>query len=585
MVPTKRHYTKLEDALNDAYTVDKLKKLAKQIGKKVPQRKAEIINHITTNLFNNLEQIVSRMKPLEKMALSEAVHNWNGQLFYRRFQAKYGGYLFGEDEEQPSGLHWYKKKTKLLEIFFIEYNLPKDLQKKLKQFIPPPATEKIHYTSLPEGNPIEHNNLEITVRETAHAALMNLNRLLVHVSEGKIKVSQKTGRATAATVKKISGELYDGDFYESKDDIGPMQAFSWPLLLQGGGLAKLDGKGLKLTRSGTMALKKNLPAAIKTMWKKWEKSKLIDEFSRVTAVKGQKSAKGRAMTSPIHRRPVINEALSCLEPGKWVAMDEMDRFMTSQNYVFSMTNYDWKLYFVSLEYGALEYFDTGALLNFRYLLIYFFEYCATLGLLDVAYQHPKNARPDYQSCWGAEDEPYLSHCDGLMYIRLNDLGAYVLGLTNEYSILNENEYIIQDADIVYTGKEIAPAEQSIQLDRFTIQQESNRWRISMDSLINAVKAGETINEIDKFINKLTSNKPKPVIDDLLKEIHRRSKAVVKKGDVTLLECHVEIRKQILTDKVLRHLCLPAGDRYIVVLPNKEERFAAYLEKLGIIIGI
>ena len=116
------------------------------------------------------------------------------------------------------------------------------------------------------------------------------------------------------------------------------------------------------------------------------------------------------MASPIHRRPVINQALARLEPGKWVAMDEMDRFMASEDYTFSMINLDWKLYFGTLEYGALAYFDSHSLLNFRYLLIYFFEYCATLGLLDVAYLTPTAMVSTLKFCKGtARRAPTVSN--------------------------------------------------------------------------------------------------------------------------------------------------------------------------------
>lgn len=566
--------------------VDELKKLAALLGKGIPARKADIIDFITTRLFDNLEEIVSKLKPLEVKALAEAIHNWNGTLHYQRFQAKYDGYLFGEDEKSSGRFNRYERKPRLIELFFLNRCIPDDLRERLEPFIPPPKTEKITYTTLPKGEMIRHDEMELTVRETAHAALINLNTLLTWIMEGNIKVSEKTGRATAATIKKISAELYDGDFYDDDDDdeVGPMQAFAWPLLLQGGGLAKADGKALTLSRKGTAAMKKELADAIKTIFQQWEKTKLIDEYSRVSAVKGQKAAKGRAMTSPIHRRPVINLALARLEPGKWVAMDEMNRFMASEDYTFSMINLDWKLYFGTLEYGALAYFDSRSLLNFRYLLIYFFEYCATLGLLDVAYQHPTDARPDYRSCWGAEDEPYLSHCDGLMYIRLNDLGAYVLGLSSAYKPLEEDAYVIEAADILFQGKGIPSPEQTLQLDKFAVQQEQNRWRITLDSLMNAVKAGETIKGIDTFITALTGQKEKNEIDALLKQVERRSNAVVKKGEVTLLECHMEIRKQILTDKTLSRLCLPAGERHIVILPEKDEAFAAALEGLGVIVG-
>lgn len=244
----------LKNLLNNR-NVDELKKLAALLGKGIPARKADIIDFITTQLFDNLEEIVSKLKPLEINALAEAIHNWNGTLHYHRFQAKYNGYLFGEDEKSSSGrFNRYERKARLIELFFLNLRIPDDLRERLERFIPPPKTEKITYTTLPKGEMIRHDKMELTVRETAHAALINLNTLLTWVTEGKIKASEKTGRATAATIKKISAELYDGDFYGDEDEVGPMQAFAWPLLLQGGGLARADGKALTLSRNGTAAM-------------------------------------------------------------------------------------------------------------------------------------------------------------------------------------------------------------------------------------------------------------------------------------------------------------------------------------------
>jgi len=101
--------------------------------------------------------------------------------------------------------------------------------------------------------------------------------------------------------------------------------------------------------------------------------------------------------------------------------------MISEDYIFEMTNYDWKLYIGDPNYGNLNYCETWPLLQLRYMLIYFFEYCATLGIIDVAYKEPHFARDEFRSCWGADDASFLSSCDGLMQIRINDLGAYVLG--------------------------------------------------------------------------------------------------------------------------------------------------------------
>jgi len=563
------NYKTLKEALNDVYRVDTLKTLAKHIGKNTPLRKAEIIDHITSIMFNDLRGIVSKMKPMAINALSEAVHNWDGVFEDQQFHAKYEASPFGSAGRS-------RGEIDILYLFFINNKIPENLFQRLKKFIPTPKEEKINYCEQPKEQ-------DFTVRETAHAALINLNMLLTMVKEEKIKVSEKTGRATAATMKKISGGLCDGDFYDD-DEIGHMQPFSWPLLLQGGGLAKTDGKLLKLTGAGNKALKKNLAEGIRNIWKKWEKTKIIDEYSRVTAVKGQKSAKGRTMTSPVRRRPEINAAMGFLEPGRWIEVNELARFMLSENYTFDMSNYDWKLYFSDPHYGHIDYSDTWDILHLRYILVYFFEYCATMGILDVAYKDPENARTAFRSCWGADDLSFLSHCDGLTYIRLNELGAYALGISSEYGTSDGREFEIKGSDIIHTGSGLPTPDHSLYLDKIAEQQDQRNWRISLTSLLDAVKTGETLREIIGFIKKISSEKMGKELETLFEDAAIRSTAVTEKGKVTLLECHSEIRKQILTDRKLSRLCMPAGDHYLVILPEKDEEFARVIETLGVIIG-
>ena len=58
------NYKTLKEALNDVYTMERLKPLAKKIGKKAPLRKAELIEHITSITFKTLKDIISKMKPI-----------------------------------------------------------------------------------------------------------------------------------------------------------------------------------------------------------------------------------------------------------------------------------------------------------------------------------------------------------------------------------------------------------------------------------------------------------------------------------------------------------------------------------------
>ena len=71
--------------------------------------------------------------------------------------------------------------------------------------------------------------------------------------------------------------------------------------------------------------------------------------------------------------------------------------------------------------------DMWPVLQGRFARAVIFEYTATLGLVDVAYIHPADARDDYSRLWGADDLAFLSRYDGLLAVRLTPLGAHVLG--------------------------------------------------------------------------------------------------------------------------------------------------------------
>lgn len=56
-------------------------------------------------------------------------------------------------------------------------------------------------------------------------------------------------------MRTVGSRLVDGDFYVAE----PIAAFAWPVLLQAGGLARIDSGRLRLTPKGRAALR--APAA------------------------------------------------------------------------------------------------------------------------------------------------------------------------------------------------------------------------------------------------------------------------------------------------------------------------------------
>lgn len=124
----------------------------------------------------------------------------------------------------------------------------------------------------------------LAVREGELSAQRELLSVLRLVDAGKVAVSNKTRRASSATMDAIAAVLDGGDFYPfepPKDDwydenAGPMRAFAWPLLVQAGGLAQLSGSRLQLTKAGRKALVEPAAHTLKTLWEKWTDTTLLD---------------------------------------------------------------------------------------------------------------------------------------------------------------------------------------------------------------------------------------------------------------------------------------------------------------------
>jgi hypothetical protein len=61
------------------------------------------------------------------------------------------------------------------------------------------------------------------------------------------------------------------------------------LLIQAGGLAKIEGGRLQLTPKGRIALRKPPAEVIRQLWQRWLTHAVIDEFSRIEEIKGQRA--------------------------------------------------------------------------------------------------------------------------------------------------------------------------------------------------------------------------------------------------------------------------------------------------------
>jgi hypothetical protein len=274
------------------------------------------------------------------------------------------------------------------------------------------------------ADPPEFAEPGVTVRETAQAALANLAGVLALVTRGQLKCSATSQRPSEITVRMIEEVLTGGDYYPDE----PIAAFAWPLLLQSGGLALLDGTKMRLTARGKTVLAEPTADALAGLWTRWLTKAPIDELMRIEAIRGQR--RPATLTAPTKRRAAVAAGLAALPAEGWIPVDRLLRIVRNQEPPLVVPRNEaalWRLYLEDPELGSLGHPGFGAwnLLEGRYALCVVFEYAAALGLLDVAYRHPDDARDDFRDNWGVENYRYLSRYDGLLAVRRTPLGSSV----------------------------------------------------------------------------------------------------------------------------------------------------------------
>ncbi|WP_150135630.1 helicase-associated domain-containing protein [Streptomyces hyaluromycini] len=427
-------------------------------------------------------------------------------------------------------------------------------------------------------------------RAMEHDARTELAAVLQLAAAGRLRCSDKTKRPSAATLRALGEVLVGGDFYEGE----AVRAFAWPLLLQAGGLAELSGGRLELTARGGKALAASAHETIRHLWRRWLGHGVLDEFSRIEEIKGQRAA--NVLSAAGLRRRAVGAALAeCCPPGEWVTVDELFKAMRAAGhdpYPVRSERALWELYLEDAQYGSLGYdgYHDWPVLQGRYTLCVLFEYAATLGLVDVQYIDPEGARDDFRHMWGADWLERLSRYDGLLAVRLNPLGAYATEHADDYrpgpapaGAARHAVKVLPNFDIVALDG-LAPAE-ALLLEAFATRSADHVWTLSTASLLKALHAGRGMEELRRFLAESSAGEELPqTVAALLADAASRTERVRDLGTCHLLECVDEAQAvMIAKDRKAGALCSRIGPRHLMVAPGDLLALRTALLKLGCVL--
>jgi hypothetical protein len=434
------------------------------------------------------------------------------------------------------------------------------------------------------------------VHETERAAQRELLSVLRLADAGKVAVSDKTRKASAATIDAITAILDGGDFYPQvpptdkwhDSNTGPIRAFAWPLLIQAGGLAQLAGTRLQLTKAGRKALSEPAAGTIRTLWTKWLKTTILDELARIECVKGQTGKGKRGLTAVSERRETIAASLAECPPGGWIAVEEFSRYMQATGNNLEVARDAWGLYIGEQQYGSLGYDGNERVLNERYLLSLLHEYAATLGMIDLAVIPPVGARDDFHSLWGTDELPFFSRYDGLMYFRLTPLGAYCLDVETDYQPapveIKPVLQVLPNLEIAATDSELEQSDR-LALDAYATPVSDFVWRLDAGKLLAAIEAGRKVEEIREFLAARSGAALPDTATRLLEDVAERTTKVHDRGLARLIECaDAALAALIANDTRTRKHCMRAGERHLVVTGTSEAAFRRGLRDAGYLLA-
>jgi hypothetical protein len=584
--------------------VDDIEPLLALVGDRGPGRKAQLVDRLASILEkpSEVRGLYDGLDDLGGKAVREAVHDPEGVLHPQRFAAKYGG----SPDFGGSGYYRNNRQPTTLRLFFLQSRaLPTDLRATLLAFVPTPPPLKAqagdelparvrrpHVDLGPYARKPDTTEVELRVRETARAALLDVKAVLRLVDAGEVKVGEKTRRPSQIALKAVAAVLSEGDFYadadRSPDSWDPaadlaIQAFAWPMMLQAAGLAGTAGAKLQLTPAGRKATTRPAPEVIRQVWGKWLKSTLVDEFSRVDAVKGQQS-KG-SMTAIAPRREAVVEELKVCPVGKWIRIEELFRLLQASAYLFEVARDPWKLYLGMQQYGSFG--QDGYVwesLQGRFAMAFLFEYAATLGLLDVAYISPVRARNEFHDRWGTDDLSCLSRYDGLMFVRINPLGAWCLGVAESYepqaAAVEKVLKVLPNLDVVASDHPPSAAD-GLFLERFAERASEAVWHLSRDKILAAIEQGLSVGELKEFLTSRNQGTVPQTAEVFLDDLEEKAGQLEDLGTARLIACKDEVvARTLVGDRRLRGLCRLTGERHLVFRAADEAAVRRALRELG-----
>lgn len=609
-------YPGLEASLQ-RLNIDELKWYLKVLPEANPARKAEQVALLYRVLIDpaRLKPLLARLAPLERQVVAEVAYSQPHSFELDMLEARYPGartprslYYSGYGYFSYGGKR--EDATPYDLFFFSGYDygryMATEVAATVRMLLPAPAPSALasqadppaQLSSRQQGAPPP----ALFISDSERAIFHDLSATLYLIQQGKATIGAATRLPTLPTLRLLRATLLHGDYFHEEDydrAEDAVRPLALVVLVQAAKWAAPTSAGtkLELTKAGQALLGATLgPQHIREAWERWLKSDLLDELSRVRNIKGQQ-AKGTRLTKPAERRAALAAVLPELPPGRWVEMDELLRYLRATRRLPAVERSGTRA--LSVGSASSYYSEDSYSGNYwdvvigSYLRATLWEYVATLGLIEIAYTWPEEAPHDFGQLYYLDDNA-LSRYDGLVAMRLSNLGAYVLGLASDYTppplLVDAGAPVLKvlpNLDVVITAPDrITPGERTL-IERIAAPQSQDVYRLSRELLLEASSSGLDLAQVKAFLAGKSGQSAEEfpqIVRVFFDDMGRRLGALREGGSHWLLEADDPLLlTELSNNSALRALVELAtvGGRTALLIPSEHEATVRrQLKKLG-----
>lgn len=575
---------KLEQALY-RWTNERLKKYFQLLDGKRLTGKADLVNYICQQLLakEKLPGIWQRLDPLAQRAVSSAYHN-EGLFIAPAFIAQYGAL----PPRSQSGYSYYnyQQTPVLFDLFVINEQIPTDLMPLLADLVLPLERFQLAgVEALPEFVTLREYKYSLQLAETEAAGRTDLLTFLQLVDQSALKWSLTNRQLTAGSVRRVYDLLLRGDFHPEPAKItgrNVIRPFGLDLFTQG---AELVSYSRKLSDAGRDYLKTQDPALFLEVFERWTEHGVFDELTRIAHLNGL-NARDTFLTPPASRREKIIEALSWCPTHTWIDIKDFYRAVKIWHFDFDVEATQWSNLYAGpyKDYGYMADEDYWLVVHGLYINAVIMEYLATIGAVDIAYVSEE------VSFVGASvpyiDQAYSLH-DGLLYFRINNWGAFLLGQADEYvpAPLPQRDLFVIDDELQLTVLTDLLPNEKLQLEVIAEPVGDKVYQLSAEKLLTAVESGQAFDHLAGFLTKNHRPMPSQTVIDWLAQL-KRNMGVFTEGKTSVM---IRLKQSddlaiLEQDTILSKLCRPVDNTTVLVLASNLNKFRKRLKELGYLLG-